>query len=91
MTFANEPIAQWIKMEHYRLHSVEEWPESPYKDATLAAIYSALQRLETASSEALESQQCAVCASRKARAVVLQMPSRSNVAPAVPAAKLLAA
>jgi hypothetical protein len=35
----------WISIEHYRLHLVEEWPESPYKEATLAAIRSALESL----------------------------------------------
>jgi hypothetical protein len=38
-------VNQWIAMEHYRLHTVEEWPASPYKDATLAAIYSSLEGL----------------------------------------------
>ena len=51
MTFAIEPIGQWIRMEHYRLHGVEEWPDSSHKDATLISIRSALQRLETASTE----------------------------------------
>jgi hypothetical protein len=36
---------EWIFMERYRLHTVESWPESPYKDATLAAIRSALAGL----------------------------------------------
>jgi hypothetical protein len=37
--------SEWIAMEHYRLHTVETWPESSRKDATLAAIHSALAGL----------------------------------------------
>jgi hypothetical protein len=33
---------QWLSMEHYRLHMVEEWPDGFYKEATLAAIHSAM-------------------------------------------------
>jgi hypothetical protein len=68
-------------MEHHRLHCAESWPESPYRDAVLAASLAALERIE-AESEPLE---CAICASRKkAPARVLMFPSRSNVAAAVP-------
>jgi hypothetical protein len=83
MTFAIESIGQWIRMEHYRLHCVEEWPDSSHKDATLISIRSALQRLETASTAAVEPAQCMVCASRKTKWVVLQMPSRSTGSPAI--------
>ena len=77
MILTNEPLRQWIRNEHYRLHCVEEWPDTPYKDAALAAIHSALERLET-SLAPNELPQCMVCASRKTRAVVLEFPSRSN-------------
>ena len=80
MTFANESIEQWIRMEHYRLHRAEEWPDSSRKDATLISIRSALQRLEAASTAAVEPA-CMVCASRKTKSVVLQMPSRSTESP----------
>lgn len=36
---------EWIAMEHYRLHTVEAWPDSPRKNASLAAIHSALGAL----------------------------------------------
>ncbi len=51
---------QWILMEHYRLHTVETWPDSPYKRATLAAIHSSLESLsqDRAAESALS---CAVC------------------------------
>lgn len=83
MTFAIESIGQWIRMEHYRLHCVEEWPDSSHKDATLISIRSALQRLETAATAAVEPVQCVVCASRKTKSVVFQMPSRSTGSPAI--------
>ena len=83
MTFANESIGQWIRMEHYRLHCVEEWRDSSHKDAALMSIRSALQRLETASTAAVEPAQCMVCASRKTKSVVLQLPSRSTGSPAI--------
>lgn len=38
--------ANWIAMEHYRLHVVEDWAEGPRKDAALTAIRSALDGLE---------------------------------------------
>ena len=83
MSFAIESIGQWIRMEHYRLHCVEEWPDSSHKDATLISIRAALHRLETASTAAMEPAQCMVCASRKTKSVVLQMPSRSTGSPAI--------
>jgi hypothetical protein len=43
---AKEMLRQWINVEHYRLHCVEEWPDSPYKEVVLVAISTALQRLE---------------------------------------------
>lgn len=36
---------QWLQFEHYRLHTAQRWPESPYKQATLAAIYSTIESL----------------------------------------------
>ena len=41
---------QWIASEHHRLHTVEGWPDSPHKEATLQAIYSTLASLERDSS-----------------------------------------
>jgi hypothetical protein len=55
---------QWIAMEHYRLHCVEHWPDSPYKQAVLEAIHSALERLRTTSPVPLPKPECSICASR---------------------------
>lgn len=71
-------LRQWVKTEHYRLHSAEDWPDSPYKEAVLAAARSALQRLESAAIGPFDSG-CVVCATRRAQAGrVLMFPSRPN-------------
>jgi hypothetical protein len=38
-------ISNWIAMEYHRLHVVEKWPDSPRKEANLAAIRSSLASL----------------------------------------------
>ena len=38
-------IREWINSEHHRLHIVEKWPVSLYKDAVMVAIQSSLARL----------------------------------------------
>jgi len=42
----NASHSEWASMERYRLDVVSAWPPSPYKDATLAAIHSALASLQ---------------------------------------------
>ena len=74
---ADEQLEQWIKMEHYRLHCAEQWPDSDYKEAVLAAIHSVLKTLEAASLAPVEPR-CMACASLQAPAVVLELPSRSQ-------------
>ena len=76
-------IRQWMNVEHYRLHCIEEWPDSPHKEAVLAGIRSALESLESSSLAPLETPQCIVCASRKTEATVLMFPSRSQHSPAI--------
>jgi hypothetical protein len=71
-------LSCWIATEHYRLHLVERWPNSPHKDATLAAIYSALASLEQDSRSA--SQECIVCRAR--RAAVVEFQGASRITPA---------
>jgi hypothetical protein len=73
----DEQLEQWIKVEHYRLHCAERWPDSDYKEAVLAAIHSVLKTLEAASLAPVEPR-CMVCASLQAPAVVLELPSRSQ-------------
>ncbi len=38
-------IRNWLMVEHHRLHVVEQWPESPHRNATLAAIRKSIQTL----------------------------------------------
>ena len=51
----DETLRQWVKTEHYRLHCAEGWPDSPHKEAVLAAARSVLERLEAATIEPFES------------------------------------
>ena len=81
MTVENHKLGQWIMVEHYRLHCVERWDDSPHKQAALAGIRSALEQLHAALPSATDSLPCMVCASRRREAVVLQFPSGSQEAP----------
>jgi hypothetical protein len=66
----DKQLEQWIKVEHYRLHCAERWPENDYKEAVLAAIHSTLNTLEAASAELVEQP-------------VLELPSRSQCPTAI--------
>jgi hypothetical protein len=48
----------WLAMEHYRIHTIETWPEGPRKQAALAAARSTLESLRRTVSTELE---CVVC------------------------------
>ncbi len=62
---------QWIASEHHRLHTVEGWPDSPHKDATLRAIRSTLASLgETG----VSAPPCQVCLSRRRPPTVVIFP-----------------
>jgi hypothetical protein len=67
---------QWIASEHHRLHTVEGWPDSPYKDATLRAIQSTLASLENDLNLALA---CQVCLSRHRASGVVRFPGTPQV------------
>ena len=75
----NESLKQSVRLEHYRLHFAETWPDSPYKDVVLAAIRHKLERFEAASSAPSERPICMVCASRNAKSAVLHFPSGPQV------------
>ena len=68
---------QWLAMEHYRLHSVEAWPESPRKDAAVAAIRSKLDSLARDPDVIAQPLDCLICATKKS-ATVRDFPHRSN-------------
>ncbi len=76
-------IGQWIKIEHYRLHTVEQWPRSAHKEAVLASIHSALERLYADLPAPFGPPRCMVCASRRAESAVLQFPARPQHAPGI--------
>jgi hypothetical protein len=72
-------LAHWIAVEHYRLHLIERWPDSPHKEAALAAVYSTLASLGDFRS-ATASPECVVCRARKA--AVVEFPNALRIAPA---------
>jgi hypothetical protein len=65
---------QWIASEHHRLHTVEAWPDSPHKDATLRAIHSTLSSLAQGASLAASLPPCEVCLSRRRVSGVVRFP-----------------
>ena len=62
----------FLAMEHYRLHVIEQWPDSPVKKAGLAAVRSTL-----ASLAGIAKFECDTCH----RATVIQIPSRKHEIP----------
>jgi len=66
---------QWIASEHHRLHTVEGWPEGPYKDATLRAIHSTLASLAHGASVAAGFPACETCLSRRRSSSVVRFPA----------------
>ena len=79
MTYANETLGQLLRVEHYRLHCVEVWPDTPYKASVLAAIRSALERLQGASAAAADAPVCMICSARRRESTVLTFPSRTAI------------
>ncbi|MBZ5606804.1 MAG: hypothetical protein LAP38_00990 [Acidobacteriia bacterium] len=66
---------QWLTTEHNRLHIVEEWPDSPLKEAALAAIRSTLAGLMRNTPRDMSLPQCEVCMSRKHASGLVQFPA----------------
>jgi hypothetical protein len=66
--------SQWIASEHHRLHTVECWPDSPYKEATLRAIRAAIASLTGDSSMPACVPLCEVCLNRRRITTVLRFP-----------------
>lgn len=69
----------WLASEHNRLHTVEGWPDSPYKEATLRAIQSTLASL--VHDPLLESHllQCEVCLNRRPVLSLIAFPEKPDV------------
>ncbi len=75
METVNESLRQSVRTEHYRLHCAETWPDGPYKEAVLAAVRCALERLQGAGVEPFDPTACMVCANRRTRPRVLVFPA----------------
>jgi hypothetical protein len=58
-------------MEHYRLHTVEAWPEGPHKDGALAAIQASVESLIRSGARPID---CHVCLGYKRASNVVEMP-----------------
>jgi hypothetical protein len=65
---------EWLAIEHYRLHLMEEWPEGARRDAGLAAARSALNSLEQTAPRNCSGFECAICSRRGADNVVSGKP-----------------
>jgi hypothetical protein len=65
---------QWIASEHHRLHTVEGWQDSSYKEATLRAIHSTLASLTQDPMVAASLPACEVCLSRRKVSTVVTFP-----------------
>lgn len=60
-TFSNSQVSASLAMEHYRLHSIERWPDGAHKDAALASIRSTLAGLARCNSHNGAPWVCIVC------------------------------
>jgi hypothetical protein len=64
---------QWLAMEHYRLHQVEQWPESRKKCATLAAIRSTMGSLSPETGPLPGHGDCLICLGRMKKNTVYEI------------------
>ena len=71
-------LKQWIAMEHYRLHTVEEWPDGEHRRAMIAAIRSTLDSLSMRGAPELH--ECWICQSRRIDSKTIEMPAVREVA-----------
>lgn len=69
---------EWFKTEHHRMHVIEEWPESPHKQAALAAIRSKLASLARQLPPGTHVLGCEVCLSGEGRSRFLTFPVAPN-------------
>lgn len=63
---------EWLAGEHQRLHNVEQWPDSPRKQAVLGAIQSTLDSLSRHPGTARGKFSCFLCQSTKTKLIVLE-------------------
>lgn len=73
-------LNNWLAMEHYRLHVVEQWPDGPRKQAAIAAVRSSLRSLlANRPEEEEELFVCSVCGNRAGTGVVVEFPARPGI------------
>lgn len=65
---------QWFTTEHHRLHVVEEWPDSPHKEAALAAIRSKLASLARNLPSGSHLVDCEACLNREDHSGIVAFP-----------------
>jgi hypothetical protein len=61
-----------LAAEHYRLHSVEQWPDGPRKQAAVRAVESTLESLSRHPDGAQGTFACIVCQGRKGNVKILE-------------------
>lgn len=55
---------EWLAVEHYRVHLIEEWPDGAQKEASLAAARAALAALEQSAPLEASAFSCEICSAR---------------------------
>ena len=73
---------QWLRTEHHRLHVIEDWPDSPHKQAALAAIRSKLASLARNLPPELHWQDCEICLNRRSPVLAFPVATRLDTDPA---------
>jgi hypothetical protein len=69
----------WLAAEHSRRHLIEQWPDGPRKEASLAAARSAMDGLLRRARSNESGFRCFVCANRRNGPAIVEYPSRVQV------------
>jgi hypothetical protein len=65
----------FVAMEHYRMHVMAQWPDSPSKEAGLAAVRASIASLERAAPSGEPPFACSECLSSRCRPNVISFPA----------------
>ncbi len=60
----------FLAMEHYRLHVIEQWPDSPVKKAGLAAVRATLASLAATPPASAAEFECDICRAQNRTKVI---------------------
>jgi hypothetical protein len=66
--------AAWLASEHSRIHLIEQWPDGPRKEASLASARSTVDSLLRSAHSDGSAFRCAVCANRRKSPAIVQYP-----------------